>query len=53
MPDITMCAGKDCPLKDKCYRFTAKPNPYWQSYFMKTPYDKNKKDCEHFWKIKE
>lgn len=25
MPDITMCSGIDCPMKDKCYRFTAIP----------------------------
>lgn len=31
MPDITMCTG-DCPISDSCYRFTAKPNPYGQSY---------------------
>lgn len=32
MPDITMCANKECPLKDSCYRFTAIPNNYRQSY---------------------
>ena len=32
MPDIAMCGNKTCPLKDMCYRFTAKPSPY-QSYF--------------------
>lgn len=32
MPDITMCVNKDCPLRMKCYRFTAVPTPYWQSY---------------------
>lgn len=32
MPDITMCLNDDCPLKDKCYRHTAIPKEYWQSY---------------------
>ena len=32
MSDITMCLNKDCPLRHKCYRATAKPDPLWQSY---------------------
>lgn len=32
MPEVTMCINKKCPLKDKCFRFTATPKPYWQSY---------------------
>jgi hypothetical protein len=32
MPDISMCKNYLCPLSEKCYRFTAKPNPYMQSY---------------------
>lgn len=26
MPDISMCFGKYCPRKDKCYRAMAKPD---------------------------
>ncbi len=47
MPDITMCKGKDCPLKDKCYRHRATPTPHWQSYFVDSPIKDGK--CEHFW----
>ena len=32
MPDITMCFSEDCPMRNKCYRATAKPNPIYQSY---------------------
>lgn len=32
MPDISKCPGTGCPLKTKCYRFTAPPTPNWQSY---------------------
>ena len=32
MPDISMCMNVTCPSKNICYRFMAKPNPYWQSY---------------------
>ena len=31
MPDITMCIG-NCPVSNYCYRHTATPNSYWQSY---------------------
>lgn len=31
MPDICMCTG-DCPISDNCYRYTAKPNQYGQTY---------------------
>ena len=50
MPDITMCEGKDCPLKETCYRYTATPNEYRQSYFVNPPYDEEKKECTHYWK---
>jgi hypothetical protein len=46
MPDITMCPGTDCPHKEKCYRFTAKPCDY-QSYFTKAPIKDGK--CEYYW----
>lgn len=39
MPDIWICLGTDCPLRESCYRFTATPSDYRQSYFMKSPYD--------------
>ena len=45
-PDITMCVGTDCPHKEGCHRFTAKPSDY-QSYFMKAPIKDDK--CEYYW----
>lgn len=36
MPDITMCPGEDCPVRDSCYRFTATPHER-QSYYMLEP----------------
>ena len=52
MADITMCNDKQCPLKDKCYRFTAPANPYRQSYFYnlkETTKDGGTDKCPHFW----
>jgi hypothetical protein len=46
-PDITMCMGTDCPYKEGCYRYTAKPNEYMQSYFMTPPFKDGK--CEMYW----
>ncbi len=47
MPDITMCDGGKCTLKNKCHRFTATPSKIEQSYFITPPF--KKKSCEYFW----
>jgi len=47
MSDITMCSGKGCNLKDKCYRFTAPKSKYMQSYFTIPPIKDGK--CDMFW----
>lgn len=41
-----MCQDKDCPLKESCYRYTAKPSE-WQSWFSESPRDGDK--CEMYW----
>lgn len=51
MPDITMCEGKDCPLKEKCLRFKSIPSEFRQSYFLETPYING--NCSHFLEIHE
>lgn len=50
MPDIAMCNGTNCPLKETCYRFKAKPCEY-QTYFMTPPLEDGK--CEYYWKMEE
>lgn len=52
MPDITMCHGTGCPVKEDCYRYTAKPNKYRQSYFTDPPVDEDG-NCEYFWEDKQ
>lgn len=32
MPDISMCKGGQCPLKDKCYRHRAVPYEHGQDW---------------------
>ena len=32
MVDIAMCLNKTCEIKDRCYRYRAKPNDFRQSY---------------------
>lgn len=46
MPDITMCKGTKCKLKDRCYRYVATPDS-WQSWFVKIPYKNGA--CDNFW----
>ena len=48
MSDISMCSGRDCPLKEKCYRYTAPKSKYMQSYFTIPPKDE-KGNCDMFW----
>lgn len=50
MPDITMCKGGDCPLKEYCERHTATPCEYRQSYFVDPPYKKKMDgtDCAYY-----
>ncbi len=38
MPDISMCSGANCPKREDCYRFKAKPDRM-QSYFVTPPVD--------------
>ena len=47
MADISMCSGKGCELKDRCYRFTAKQS-YMQSFFGTPPRTEIDK-CTYFW----
>lgn len=51
MPDITMCNGRNCELKELCYRYTAKPSEFRQSYFLTPPIKEidGEKVCEYFW----
>ena len=50
-PDISMCANDKCTLKEECYRYTARPNPYMQSY-ASYEQDKNGK-CNDFYDNKK
>ena len=55
MPDITMCKGEDCIQKHACFRHTAVPDSYSQSYFEKPPREKEEVGigvymCEYFLK---
>lgn len=51
MPDISMCKGDECPIKESCYRFTAKPSEYTQSWFVDVPYSKVMERCDYHWNV--
>jgi hypothetical protein len=48
MPDIAMCKGNNCPKKETCYRFTAKPNEPFQTYFVPSPVNKESGNCDEY-----
>lgn len=56
MSDISKCKGvrgkEECPLKDKCYRYTALASEHYQSYIYHTPFreERGKIVCDLFWK---
>jgi hypothetical protein len=47
MADITMCRDETCKKRERCYRFTARVTPEYQSYFVNSPRDG--KECKYFW----
>lgn len=51
MPDISMCTGKGCPIKDTCYRHTAKVSEYERQSFFVTPPVKADGTCEYWMEI--
>lgn len=47
MPDISLCVNDKCPLRKECYRFTAVPSDFLQSYtFFNLNTDGT---CNWFW----
>lgn len=55
MSDITKCHGFDCPVKEKCKRFTTTPSEIWQAYFLDPPYTitDNIFKCDMYWGDKQ
>ena len=50
MSDITKCTGKDCPVKEKCYRYTS-PEDSRQSWFYESPHQTIDGEfaCSYYW----
>lgn len=55
MTDISKCANKTCPIKEKCYRWTAPGDKYAQSYaafkYYRDPVIGVQ--CDGFWPVKK
>lgn len=49
MPDISMCNGDKCTIKETCYRFKAIPSEM-QSYFINSPVNDDG-TCDYFMEI--
>jgi hypothetical protein len=50
MPDIAMCTGDECPVKENCWRYMS-PSDRYQSQFASPPY--TEAGCEYFWDMNE
>jgi hypothetical protein len=48
MPDISLCENNTCPSRKSCYRYTATPNPYRQTYGL-FDVEKGKDKCSSYW----
>jgi len=51
MPDISKCIGRQCEIKETCYRYTSKPSVHKQSYFSKLPLmlnENGEQECEYY-----
>ena len=52
MADITKCKGINCPIRDNCYRYTARDSGFYQSWFVDGNVGKmvdNKFSCDVYW----
>lgn len=39
---------RDCPKKETCYRYKAKPSEFRQAYLAGLPYDFTANECRYF-----
>jgi hypothetical protein len=56
MADITKCKGLNCPLKETCYRYSAKESDYNQTWFLAGNVGISKDDefeCVYYWPNKK
>lgn len=51
MTDLAKCAGRDCPQRDDCLRYTAPPNDRPLSSFD-ADRQRNGGACDGYWPIK-
>jgi len=47
MPDLVMCSGSECPIKNNCYRHRAVSN-LAQPYFLYVPFNAETQTCKGF-----
>lgn len=48
MPDIAMCQRHDCGKKTSCYRYTAVPDEFYQTYVLIEDKDVSN-GCDMIW----
>lgn len=53
MPDIMMCAAKNCSMSSQCYRHAdsgTEPCEHRQCYWLRDDNSPSGPDCRNFWK---
>ena len=48
MPDVSLCLNELCPLRVKCVRYLAEPDPYRQVYSY---FKFEEGNCDGFWDV--
>jgi len=54
MPDITMCTGEQCPMRESCYRYLAESDGESQTFFSHAPFklsDEEEASCSFYWEF--
>lgn len=49
MTDISKCGNEECPVKERCYRYTAPVGEYQSWLFINSDKLKKGEECEMFW----
>ncbi len=52
MPDMSICTGEECPLRNTCYRYRANASEYLQSY-IESPYSTEESKCDFYWPLRQ
>ena len=53
MPDMSICTGEECPLRNTCYRYRANASTLMQYYFTEVPYNVEEDKCDFYYPLRQ